>query len=107
VVEHDITLRMLQMLVEAHAMPAFAKDAGECRLANLDRLPPHVGAVPTFDLIGLVTADDCLGSGSAKNCDRIACPICECPASGGESAGCSYVDSDVICIGVAGDLDRG
>ena len=31
--------------LKAHPMPAFAQDAGECRLANLDGLPPHVGTV--------------------------------------------------------------
>jgi hypothetical protein len=30
---------------QPYTMPAFAQDAGECRLANLDRLPAHVSAV--------------------------------------------------------------
>ena len=45
VAERDIALPVLQMLVEAHAMPAVAQNAGERRLAHLDRLPAHVGAV--------------------------------------------------------------
>ena len=35
----------LPSAVEAHPMPAFAQDASECRLANLDGLPPHFGTV--------------------------------------------------------------
>jgi hypothetical protein len=38
-------LGVIQVLVEAHSRAALAQDAGKGRLPNLDRLPPHVGAV--------------------------------------------------------------
>ena len=43
--EDNGTLRMLHVLVQAHTWPARAKDAGERRLAHLDRLSAHVGTV--------------------------------------------------------------
>jgi hypothetical protein len=45
VAEHHITLRVLQVLVQAHAVAGLAQDAGECRLAHLDGLPSQICAV--------------------------------------------------------------
>ena len=36
---------MLEVLVKAYTVATLAQDAGQCRLADLDRLPAHVGAV--------------------------------------------------------------
>src|SRR4051812_36539472 len=45
VLKHGQPAVVLQVLVQAHAVPCLAQDTSECRFANLDRLPPHVGAV--------------------------------------------------------------
>ena len=44
VAAHDIALRVLQVLVHAHAGAALAQDAGQL-LCELDRLPPSIAAV--------------------------------------------------------------
>ena len=39
----------IRVLVESHALPAFAQDAGQESLGHLDRFPAHVGAVELPD----------------------------------------------------------
>jgi len=43
--EDDIALRVLQVFVQAHSGTALPQDAGQCRLAHLDRLTPQVRAI--------------------------------------------------------------
>ena len=51
--EHDGALGMLQVLVQAHARPALAQDAGQRRLAHLDRLSAQVVAVQLQQVEGV------------------------------------------------------
>ena len=44
---------MLQVLVQAHTRPALAQDAGQRRLAHLDRLPAQVVAVQLQQVEGV------------------------------------------------------
>ena len=41
VAEHHITLRVLKVVIQPNAWAALAQDAGERRLAHLDRLAPE------------------------------------------------------------------
>ena len=43
---------MFEVFVESHAVSALAQDAGQGRLAHLDRLPAHVGAVKLQEVEG-------------------------------------------------------
>jgi hypothetical protein len=45
VLEHDGAFRMLQVLIQAHAVPSLLQDARQRGLANLDRLSPKVRPV--------------------------------------------------------------
>ena len=53
VVEHDASLRALQVLSQPHPWPALTQDARQRRLPYLDRLPPKVRAVQ-LQQVGLV-----------------------------------------------------
>ena len=44
---------MLQVFIQAHAVPGLAQDARQRRLADLDRLPPQVRAVELQQVEGI------------------------------------------------------
>jgi len=45
--------RVLQVFIQAHAVPGLAQDARQRRLADLDRLPPQVRAVQLQQVEGI------------------------------------------------------
>jgi hypothetical protein len=53
VAEHHITLRVLEVIIQRDARAALAQDAGERRLADLDRLPPQVRAIQLQQVEGV------------------------------------------------------
>ena len=55
---HNSALRVLKMLVQAHAGAALPQDARQRRPAHLDRLPPKVIAVQLQQVEGV---EECLG----------------------------------------------
>jgi len=53
VLEHDGTLRVFQVLVQAHTWSALAKDARQGGLTHPDRLAAQIGAVQLQQVEGV------------------------------------------------------